>query len=87
MEVDFGFYPNSERTIAETTVTGQTWVTNASALIAIPFGTTTDHDAEDAACEGLIVSLANLVPGAGFDVIVSALNGTWGKYNILVVGA
>lgn len=84
--VDFGWAPGTEDDQASATVTGQTWVTATSPFSAIFFGTTADHEEEDAAAEGLTVTIGKIVAGVGFDVIVNAPNGTWGKYNVLVAG-
>lgn len=86
VEVDFGWVPNTEDDDRTVTVTGETWVTADSPLSAILFGSTADHDAEDAMAEGMVVSIGNVVPGVGFDVSVHAPGGTWGRYNVLVTG-
>ena len=83
-EVDFGA---SETDIATLTVTGQTWVTSTSRILAnVAAESTTDHDAEDGILEGLTAYVSNLVAGTGFDISVRATNNTWGKYKVNVVG-
>jgi hypothetical protein len=71
---------------ARTTVTGLAWVTAGSILTATPGGSTADHSAEDAAVEGLTASTQNLVPGVGFDLVVSSPLGSTGSYSFNVLG-
>jgi hypothetical protein len=86
VEVDFGAGP-VEQGDATATVTGQAWVAAGTEIVCVPAATATaDHDAEDAAVEGITAYASNLVVGTGFDVIARALNGTWGRYNVHCVG-
>jgi hypothetical protein len=84
VEIDFGSMPEGD--VATSQVVSQTWISAEHTLVASFFGATLDHDMEDAAIEGLTVLIANIVPGNGFDVVASAPNGTWGKYNVMVMG-
>ncbi len=79
--VDFGS-PHEDGT-ATVTVTGQAWVTADSIITATaPAVASADHDAIDAALEGLTCHVGNIVAGTGFDITVSARNGTWGRFTI-----
>lgn len=82
-DINFGL---REDTTATITVTGQTWVTSASVIIAGFGGTTSDHQADDAQVEGLLAFVENLVPGVGFDITASAPGGTWGNYSVYAIG-
>jgi hypothetical protein len=76
--IDFG--TNQDTT---TTTVAAAWVTAGSVIVCTPAAVATaDHDAEDAAAEGLQSYPANLVPGVGFDIITIAPNGSWGRYYI-----
>lgn len=81
--VDFGTLASAGNVTQ--TVTGQTWVSSSMRFIASFFGTTTDHDAEDANLEELKVCVANVVDGVGFDIVAFAPNSTWGRYNVHVM--
>lgn len=82
VSVDFG----SDSDVAVTTVTGQTWVKSTSRLVANFYGSSDDHDAEDALIDEVRVIVANIVEGVGFDVIAFAPWGTNGLYNVHVIG-
>lgn len=83
--VDFGS-PHEDGT-ATVTVTGQTWVTADSIITATaPAIASVDHDADDAALEGLTCHVGNIVVGTGFDITVSARDGTWGRFTIQWTG-
>jgi hypothetical protein len=75
-----------EDTTATVTVTGQTWVTAASVIIAAFDGTTADHEADDAMVEDLSAYVENIVPGVGFDITAHAPLGTWGRYAVYAQG-
>lgn len=84
--VDFGFASGGEDTVASVTVSAA-WVTASSVILCTPLGiNTADHSPDDVAVEGLTAYASNLVVGVGFDIIVSAPNGTWGRYLINAVG-
>lgn len=83
--VDFGS-PHEGGT-AVVTVTGQTWVTADAIITATaPAVASADHDAIDAALEGLTCHVGNIVAGTGFDITVSAREGTWGRFTIHWLG-
>lgn len=85
--VDFGFSAGNEGDIARTTVTGLSWVTSGSIVLANPAAAATpDHSPDDAIVEGLVAYIENLVPGVGFDVVSYAPQNTWGRYYINVTG-
>jgi hypothetical protein len=75
----------------KTTVTGQTWVTSSSVVVCSPTGFATadrPDGSEDAAIEGLTVSVSKRVVGTGFDLDVAPANGNaLGKYLIHCTGA
>lgn len=82
--VDFGV---SQSDMASIVVTGQTWVTSASIIVAAPAVTTTDHpSSEEQLIEELTVTVSDLVVGVGFTVRVHAPNRTTGQYKINYVG-
>ncbi|MGB8216224.1 MAG: hypothetical protein WCE94_02890 [Candidatus Methanoperedens sp.] len=84
--VDFGFATGNEDFNATVTVSAP-WVGADSRIICLPSGiATVDHDPEDYAVEGITAYPANIIPGVGFDIIVSAKNGTFGTYIINVIG-
>lgn len=86
VEVDFGFQSGQETNIATVTVAAA-WVTSSSIIICSPLATATDdHDPEDYALEGIRAYPTNIVDGVGFDIIVSANDATFGKYNIQAIG-
>jgi hypothetical protein len=75
-----------EDTTASITVTGQSWVTALSVIIAGFGGTTSNHGADDAMVEGLSAYVENIVPGTGFDITAHAPQGTWGNYSVYALG-
>lgn len=85
--VDFG---PSDSDLAQTTVTGQTWVTANSIIVCGPAAIQSpDHSPEEYALEGIVAYATNLVPGVGFDVIAKACGDsgtTYGKYYINATG-
>jgi hypothetical protein len=85
--VDFGFSSGNEGDIARVTVTGQSWVTSGSVILANVFaGTTSDHSPDDAIAEGLVAFIENIVAGVGFDVVVYAPQNSWGRYLVNITG-
>jgi len=85
-QVDFGFLSGQESDIATVTVPA-TWVTSSSVIICTPLATATDdHDPDDYAIEGIKAYSTNIIDGVSFDVIASANNTTFGKYNIQAIG-
>lgn len=86
VEVDFAHADGGESDLASVTVAA-TWVTNSSVILCNAAGVATpDHDAEDAALEGITAIAANLNEGVGFDVIARASLGSWGRFNINIMG-
>jgi hypothetical protein len=83
--VNFGT-PREDGT-ATVTVTGQSWVTTDAIITATaPAVASADHDPDDAAVEGLTCHVGNIVAGTGFDITVSAREGTWGRFTIHWMG-
>lgn len=80
--VDFG----AGSDLATAVVTGQAWVTSASAITATLGSATADHDAEDGLIEGITLTVADLVVGDGFTVYAHAPYGTHGQYSINCTG-
>jgi hypothetical protein len=81
--VDFG---SAETESARVTVVAA-WVNASSIIVCSAAGIATlDHDAEDAAAEGVTAIATDIVDGVGFDVLASAPRGTWGRYVINCVG-
>ena len=85
--IDFVNADGPEDTTASVTVTGLTWVTVNSVIIAGFGGTTVDHGPDDAMAEDLSAYVENLVPGVGFDITAHAPLGTWGHYQVWALGA
>jgi hypothetical protein len=84
--VDFGNASGGEADLASVTVAAA-WVTDSSVILCNPAGVATpDHDAEEAALEGITAIAANLNEGVGFDVIARAPLGSWGRFNINIIG-
>lgn len=84
--VDFGNTSGGESDLARVTVAAA-WVTDSSVIVCTAAGiATADHDAEDAALEGIQAVAANLNEGVGFDVIARAPQGSWGRFNINIMG-
>lgn len=84
--VDFGNTAGGESDLASVTVAAA-WATNSSVILCNAAGVATpDHDAEDAALEGITAVATNLNEGVGFDVIARAPLGSWGRFNINIIG-
>jgi F5/8 type C domain len=80
--VDFG---TTEDGLVTTPVPAP-WVTATTKIIIQPAGTiTSDHDPDDYGLEGVTAYATNIVPGTGFDLIASARDTTWGKYNFNII--
>lgn len=80
-EIDFG---TGDTTITKTILAP--WVKNSNPPLVVAYGETADHDAEDIVIEELKLTTGNIVPGVSFDIIAHAPSGTWGKYNVLILG-
>lgn len=84
--VDFGNAAGGESYLTSVTVAAA-WVADNSVILCNAAGVATpDHDAEDAALEGISAVAANLNEGVGFDVIARAPLGSWGRFNINIIG-
>lgn len=78
--VDFGFASGGEGDLASVTVPAS-WVQANSVISCTPSSLqTSDHDTIDAILDRLIAISTNIIPGVSFDIFVTALNGTWGRY-------
>jgi hypothetical protein len=69
-----------------TTTVAAPWVTATSIIIVQPAGTATStHDPDDYGVEGISGYVSNIVPGVGFDLIATARDTTFGKYNFNII--
>lgn len=84
--VDFGSAFGYENDTTSTAVSAP-WVTANTVLLVTLGSQTLDHDLEDSVIENIIVSIGNIVPGVGFDVMAHSENYTWGQYQVNIVGA
>ena len=83
--VNFGSINQTEYNA--TVTVAASWVGSGTILVCSPSATATaDHDPDDYVAEGIMPAITNIVPGVSFDVSASAPNGTWGRYNINVLG-
>lgn len=83
---DFGHPDGGEQTFLVVNVPAD-WVSADSVITCMPAGlATADHGVYDAALEQLSAYAANREPGVGFDVVVTAPSGTWGRHLITVTG-
>ena len=82
VSVDFGA---NRSDMIKVTVTGQTWVTTSSIIVAtvVPG---LDHEAEEVLMEQISATVTNLVAGTGFDLYLHAPNSTWGRYKVNILG-
>ena len=80
---DFGSGPPQQTTVQ--VAVAATWVT-ASMSFATSVIDTATHTAEDAAAEGLVVRVLNIVPGVGFDALAVVQDGTNGTYSVRITG-
>jgi hypothetical protein len=84
--VDFG-YPSGGEDFIATTHVENSKITNDCYITCSPSGRSTpDHDAEDAAVDGIHAYAANIIHGNSFDVIAFSDHGSWGRYYINVSG-
>ncbi len=84
--VDFGHPSGLEGDTAAVTIAAP-WVSGSSIVVAsLQALATPDHDPDDYMVEGLVGYAANIVPGIGFDIIVYAPSGSWGRYYVSAVG-
>jgi hypothetical protein len=82
VDIDFGTQQDS---IVTLTVTGLTWVTTTKKWIANA-ADSSDHTIEETALEGVLIQIASVVNGVGFDVIASAPDGTTGIHRFEISG-
>ena len=82
--VDFGTDAGEYSTT--TVVTGQTWVTSSSSIIATAVDYAGNNSAEDAAVDGLTISVGDIVVGTGFTLYASSPFGSVGQFKIACVG-
>ena len=68
------------------TVTGLSWVTAASILAATVIDHPSGASAEEAAAEGCVATIGNIVAGTGFDVYLNIPGGGLGPYRVGYVG-
>ncbi len=84
-QVDFGHATGGESNFARASVSAA-WVESGSVILCAVASGSADHDPEDGALEGITATACNLVEGSGFDVIAHAPGGSWGRYNINIMG-
>jgi hypothetical protein len=84
-QVDFGHATGGESNFARASVSAA-WVASGSVILCTVASGSADHDPEDGALEGITTTACNLVEGSGFDVIAHAPGGSWGRYNINIMG-
>lgn len=84
-QVDFGHATGGESNFARASVSAA-WVASESVILCAVASGSVDHDPEDGALEDITATACNLVEGSGFDVIAHAPGGSWGRYNINIMG-
>jgi hypothetical protein len=84
-QVDFGHATGGESNFARASVSAA-WVASESVILCAVASGSADHDPEDGTLEGITATACNLVEGSGFDVIAHAPGGSWGRYNINIMG-
>ena len=85
---DFLVENGIEDVFTSTVITGQSWVTTNSKIVATLFGEDVgNRSAEDGILEEIKLSITNLVPGVGFTVMAYAPNNTSGNYKINCIGS
>jgi hypothetical protein len=84
-EVDFGFPSGGEGDIATVTIptTGVTALSNI--VCSVLASASLDHDPQDASVEGVVAYAANIIPGVSFDIVATAVNNTWGRYEVVAI--
>ncbi len=74
-------------TDASTTVTGLTWVTASTKIVATLTDGPSSRTIEDGLIEGLTWGVANIVAGTGFTLYVHSPNGNAvGQFNFYCIG-
>jgi len=84
--VDFGGASTGVEDGLVSTTVAATWAEASSVIACTVAPYEADHGAEDVALDGVSAVAANIVAGVGFDIIVSAREGTWGRYTITATG-
>lgn len=87
--VDFGGAASPEDGLAVVTVVGCPWAAALGTMIyVVTLESSADHGsaAEEAALEGLVTTVGNVVVGVGFDLFCSAPQGSWGQWTFRVTG-
>jgi hypothetical protein len=82
--VDFGNF-TPEETVMRTTV-AVPWVTPTTKFVCTVVAGQ-DHTADEIAAEQVTTTAGNIVAGVSFDVVVTSLVGSTGKFTVDVVGA
>jgi Lower baseplate protein N-terminal domain len=81
--VDFGTI--FEETTATVTIAASTIGAGSRPVASLLATSTVDHDPDDYIVETVSVMATNIVAGVSVDVVAKAPEGTWGKYNVVVV--
>lgn len=71
---------------ASTVVTGQTWVTSSSSIIATAIDYTGNNSAEDASVDGVTFAIGDVIAGTGFTVYAASPFGSVGQFKVSCVG-
>ena len=82
--LDFG--TNAGEYSASAVVTGQTWVTSSSSIIATVIDYASNNSAEDASVDGVSVTIGDIVAGTGFTVYAASPFGSVGQFKVACVG-
>lgn len=83
--VDFDFSAGPPQQTTVQVAVAAAWVTADMSFSESVVDTAT-HTAEDAAAEGLVVRVLNIVPGVGFDALAVVQDGTNGTYRVRITG-
>lgn len=92
--IDFANTTGGEQEASNVVTVAADWVTADMQLYGYAmntnvdghFGPSPEHDPDDIIVEGVLVQTSNVVPGVGFDVQGFAINNTWGKYLVNIIG-
>ena len=82
--VNFGLVTTDSATL----VLSAAWVTVSSNIFLSVRGFAPDHPPEDddVWVEGVTACVTTIIPATSFTVVVTASNGTWGRYTINAIG-
>lgn len=78
--VDFGFPTGPIEGDKAVFTVSSGGVQSTSRFVCTVQGGTADHDTDDAAVEGIVAYVTNIVPTVSFDIVAYAPQGTWGRY-------